>query len=179
MTTDAGLQAIVGRYAPAGPGAAVEMDADFTVQVGQLVAELQTERRRRVLFDQKMQQAIRGGVPLLSVSAPAGAPQTFVSEDWVCKTGYDWAVQLVTAKGLGATDTLWVYKTSASGLQQVADSAAKWLLTNAAPAWHPGRTGLVMHSGDGIALQGTTTAQVTVNIEVIMLEQWITPDYLL
>ena len=179
MTTDAGLQAIAARYAPPGPALSLEADADLTVQVGTLVAELQTERRRRSVFEQKMQQAIRGGIPLLSVTQAAAAPATFVSPDWVCKTGYDWAVQLVTAKGLGSTDTLWVYKTSASGLQEVADSAAKWLLTNTAPAWHPGRTGLVMHPGDGIALQGTITAQVTVNIEVIMLETWITPDYLL
>lgn len=179
MTTDAGLQAIMGRYAPPGPGLAIDAEADLTVTVGQLVAEMKSERQRRAVFDQKMQQAIRGGVPLLSVTAAAGTPATFVSPDWVCKTGYDWAVQLVTAKGLGSTDTLWVYKTSASGLQEVADSAAKWLLTNAAPAWHPGRTGLVMHPGDGVVLQGTTTAQVTVNIEVIMLEAWITPDYLL
>lgn len=179
MTTDAGLQAIVGRYAPAGPGLDLEAGADLAVHIGALAAEIKMDRQRRALYEKQMQQAIRGGVPLLSVSQAAGAPATFASPDWVCKTGYDWAVQLVTAKGLGSTDTLWVYKTSASGAQEVTDSAAKWLLTNAAPAWHPGRTGLVAHPGDGIVLQGTTTAQVTVNIEVIMLETWITPDYLL
>jgi len=173
------MAAIAGRFAPPAQGVSVDADASLAVQISALAAELKIDRQRRAVFDQKMQQAIRGGIPLLSVTNPAGAPQTFVSPDWVCKTGYDWAVQLVTAKGLGATDTLWVYKTSASGIAEVADSAAKWQLTNSAPGWHPGRTGLVMHAGDGIVLQGTTTAQVTVNIEVIMLESWITPDYLL
>lgn len=179
MTTDAGMQAIAGRFAPAPPGLAVDAEAGLAVQIGALAAELKTERQRRAVFDQKMQQAIRGGIPLLSVSQPAGTPATFASPDWVCKTGYDWAIQLVTAKGLGATDILWVYKTSASGIAEVGDSAAKWSLTNAAPGWHPGRTGMVLHPGDGIVLQGTTTAQVTVNIETIILESWITPDYLL
>jgi hypothetical protein len=179
MTTDAGMAAIAGRFAPPAPGVGVDVDAELAVQIGALAAELKIDRQRRAVYEQKMQQAIRGGIPLLPVTQGAGTPATFVSPDWVCKTGYDWAIQLVTAKGLGATDIVWVYKTSASGIAEVADSAAKWQLTNGAPAWHPGRTGLVLHPGDGIVVQGTTTAQVTVNIETIILESWITPDYLL
>ena len=178
MTTDAGLQAIMGRYNPAGPAVAVEAEADLAVMVGGLVAELKTERQRRALFDQKMQQAIRSA-PLLAVSAAAGTPATFASEDWVCKTGYQWAVQRVTAKGLGSSDTAWIYRTSASGGLQVTDAAAVWLLTNPAPAWHPGRTGLMLGPGDGITVQGTTTATVTVSIDVLILESWIVPDFLL
>jgi hypothetical protein len=179
MTTDAGMQAIAGRFAPPAPAAGVDIEADLAVQIGTLAAEFKMDRQRRAVLDQKMQQAIRGGIPLLSVTQAAATPATFASSDWVCKTGYDWAIQLVTAKNLGSTDTLWVYKTSASGIAEIADSAAKWQLTNAAPGWHPGRTGLVLHPGDGIVLQGTTTQQVTVNIETIILESWITPDYLL
>jgi hypothetical protein len=176
MTIDAGLQAIVAGYTPAGPAA--EGSADLTVSVGQLAAEMVLERKRRALFEQKMQYAIRD-VPLLSVDLPAGTPATFASPDWVCKTGFEWFAQLFTAKGLGSTDTLWIYRTSASGGLQVGDSAARWLLTNAAPAWAPGRTGFAMKPGDGIVLQGTTTAAVTVNIDVIMVEQWLVPDFLL
>lgn len=177
MSVDAGLQSIVQAYAPGGgPGVAAEVDV--SASIGGLVTEMRLDRQRRAVFEQKMQLAIRD-TPLLSVTLPAGAPQTFTSPDWVTKTGYVWFPQLITAKNLGSTDTLWVYRTSASGGQQLGDSAAKWLLTNAAPAWTPGRTGMVMNQGDGITLQGTTTQSVTVNIDVIILEQWIVPDFLL
>lgn len=175
MTIDAGLQAIVAGYAP---GAQVEASADLAASLGRLATEYERDRRQRYEFQQRMQGAIRD-TPLLSVTLPAGAPQTFASPDWVCKTGYEWFAQLITAKGLGTTDTLWVYRTSASGVQQVGDSAARWLLTNTAPAWTPGRTGLAMKPGDGLVLQGTTTAAVTVNIDVVIVEQWLVPDFLL
>ena len=176
MTIDAGLQAIVQAYTPAGPG--FEAEADIAVSLGKLATEYERERRYRETFQQRMQLAIRD-TPLLSVTLPAGAPQTFVSPDWVCKTGYEWFAQLFTAKNLGSTDTLWIYRTSASGALQVGDSAARWLLTNGAPAWAPGRIGFAMKPGDGIVLQGTTTATVTVNIDVVIIEQWLVPDFLL
>lgn len=175
MTVDAGLQAIIGAYAP---GASLEGSADLAASIGRLATEYERERRYREAFQQKMQLAIRD-TPLLSVTAVAGTPATFASADWVCKTGYEWFAQLFTAKGLGSTDTLWIYRTSASGAQQVGDLTARWLLTNAAPAWAPGRTGFAMKPGDGIVLQGTTTAAVTVNIDVIIVEQWLVPDFLL
>lgn len=178
MTSDAGIQEIMGRYAPAGPGIGLDAEAELSVQVGGLVAEMRAERQRRTIFEQRLSQAIRA-VPLVSVTAAAAAPAVFASPDWVCKTSYSWAVQTITAKGLGATDTVWVYRTSGSGTAEVVDSAAKNLLTAAAPVWHPGRTGLVLQPGDGITVQGTITATVTVNIDVIVLESWIVPDFLL
>lgn len=178
MTADAGLQQIMAQYAPPGPGIGISADADLSVQIGGLVAEFKAERQRRAVFEQKLSQAIRS-VPLPSVTAAAAAPATFASPDWVCKTGYQWAVQAITAKGLGSTDTVWVYRTSDSGQKQVADSAAKNVLTATAPVWHPGRTGLMLEAGDGLTVQGTITATVTVNIDVILLEAWIVPDFLL
>ena len=178
MTADAGLQEIMGRYAPPGPGLGVSVDADLAVQIGGLVTELRADRKRRADFEQKMQQAIRSA-PLLAVQAAAGTPATFASLDWVCKTGYVWAVSRVTAKGLGATDTVWVYRTNGSGSAAALDSAAAALLTNSAPFWNPSRTGLVLQEGDGITVQGTTTASVTVSIDVIMMEAWVVPDFLL
>lgn len=178
MTADAGLRELQARLNPPGQGLGLSVDADLSVQIGQLVGEIKLERARRAVFDQKLAQAIRF-VPLPAQQQPTGAPATFASPDWVCKTGYSWAVQRVTAKGLGATDVLWVYRTSASGAAEVVDSAALWQLNNANPAWHPGRTGLVLQPGDGIALQGTTTAAVTVSIDVLLLEAWIVPDFLL
>jgi hypothetical protein len=177
MSVDAGLQSIVQAYAPGG-GPGVEAEATLTASIGGLATEMRLDRQRRAAFEQRMQAAIRD-TSLLSVTLPAGAPQTFTSPDWVCKTGYEWFAQLFTAKNLGSTDSVWVYRTSASGAQQLGDSAAKWLLTNAAPAWAPGRTGFAMKPGDGITVQGTTTNTVTVNIDVIILEQWIVPDFLL
>jgi len=185
MTIDAGLQAIAQAYAggpadtmPAEAGAEVSGAAQLAVAVGQLATEMTLERKRRAAFEQRMQHAIRE-TPLLSVSAASGAPATFTSADWVCKTGYEWFVQLATAKGLGSSDTVWVYKTSASAAGQFVDSEAKGLLTNAAPMWAPGRTALHLLPGDGLLVSGTTTATVTVNFEVIICEQWIVPDFLL
>lgn len=180
MTPDAGLAEIADRFNPAagGAGVAAEGSAELTVMLGGLLTEMKLERQRRAWFEQKMAQAIRD-TPLVSVSAVAGTPATFASDDWVCKTGWAWYLQLATAKNLGSTDTVWVYRTSGSGVQQVVDSAAKWPLTNASPAWHPGRTGLRLAPGDGITLQGTTTNTVTVNLDVIMVEAWIEADFLL
>lgn len=178
MSVDAGLQTIIQAYTPDG-GPALEVGADLAASFGALAAEMRQDRARRAAFDQKMQLAIRD-TPLLSVALPSGAPQTFVSPDWVCKTGYEWFVQTVTAFNLGSTDTLWVHRTGASaGQQQLGGSTAKWLLTNGAPAWTPGRTGFAMKPGDGLTLQGTTTQTVTVNIDVIIVEQWLVPDFLL
>lgn len=176
MSVDAGLQSIVQAYTPSGPGVAAEVD--LGASFGLLATEMRMERQRRQAFDQKMQFAIRD-TPLLSVTLPAGAPQTFTSPDWVTKTGYQWFAQLFTAKNLGSTDSLWIYRTSASGVLQLGDSAAKWQLNNANPAWAPGRTGFGMNAGDGITLQGTTTQTVTVNIDVIIVEEWLVPDFLL
>ena len=176
MTIDAGLQAITQAYAPGGAG--LEAGIDLRATVGQLVAEMVLERKRRAVFEQKMQQAIRD-VPLLSVTQPAASGQVFASPDWVCKTGYEWFAQLITAKGLGATDTLWIPRAEASGPLNLVDSSARWQLTNGAPAWAPGRTGLAMKPGDGLILTGTTTNPVTVNIDVIIVEQWLVPDFLL
>ena len=178
MTADAGLQEIMGRYAPPGPGLGVSVDADLAVQIGGLVTELRADRKRRADFEQKMQQAIRV-VPLPAVQAAAGTPAVFAHPEWVCKTGYVWAVQRVTAKGLGATDTVWVYRTNASAGAAALDSAAAALLTNSAPWWNPSRTGLVLQPDDGITVQGTTTAAVTVSIDVIIMEAWVVPDFLL
>lgn len=179
MSTDAGMQELLGRMAPPpGPGISVSGDVSLAVEVAGLVAELKMDRARRAAMDQRMAQAIRE-TPLPSFAAQAGTPATFFHEDWVCKTGYVWYLQLVTAKGLGSSDVVWVYRTASSGVQAVADSAAKWELTNTSPAWHPGRTGLRIGPGDGITVQGTTTAEVTVNLEVIILETWIEPDFLL
>lgn len=160
----------------AGVGAGV--DVDLAAQVGSLVMELKTERRRRSVFEQKMQQAIRS-VPLLSIQQAAGTPATFASLDWVCKTGYVWAVQRVTAKGLGSTDVVWVYRTDGSSSNAAQDSNAAAQLTNGVPFWHPGRTGLVLQQGDGIVVQGTTTASVTVSVDIILMEAWVVPDFLL
>lgn len=178
MSTDAGMQELLGRLAPPGPGVGVSVDADLAVQVRGLVTEMQYERARRSAFDQAMAQAIRE-VPLLSNAQAAGTPATFFSEDWVCKTGFAWFLQLVTAKGLGSSDVLWVYRTASSGGGGIVDSAAKWQLNNANPAWHPGRTGFRIGPGEGITLQGTTTAEVTVSLDVIVVASWIEPDFLL
>lgn len=176
MTADilAGFQAQAGL--DGGPG--LEAGAELTAHLGALVAEMRVERRRRADFEQKMMQAIRV-VPLIAVQQPAGAPATFASFDWVCKTGYVWAVQRITAKGLGSTDTVWVYRTDGSSSSAALDSNAMFVLTNTAPAYNPSRTGLVLQQGDGITVQGTTTASVTVSIDVIMMEAWVVPDFLL
>ena len=181
MTTDAdaGLRELMGRWnPPPGPGVSASAGVDLVVQIGSLVAELKNQRARQAAFDQRLAQAIRD-VPLPAVAQAAGTPATFSSPDWVCKTGYAWFVQLVTAKGLGATDVVWVYRTASSGSGEVVDSAAKWQLNNANPAWHPGRTGFRLGPGDGVSVQGTTTAEVTVSVDVIMVESWIEADFLL
>ena len=178
MTADTGLQEIMGRYTQPGPGVGVSVDADLAVQLGTLVGELRHERKRRADFEQKMQQAIRV-VPLPAVQAAAGSPAVFAHPEWVCKTGYVWAVQRVTAKGLAGTDTVWVYRTNASAGAAALDSAAAALLTVTAPWWNPSRTGLVLQPDDGITVQGTTSAAVTVSIDVIIMEAWVSPDFLL
>lgn len=180
MTADAGLQAILDRFNPPADGVGIEVDASLAVQVGRLATALELDRKRRERFDQAMAQAVRG-VPLRPVQKQSGSNIVFSSSEWVCLTGYVWYPQLIVAKNLGSTDTVWVYRTGGKAPDSIAllDDSARWPLTQTSPAWGPGRTGFRVGPGDGIAVYGTISNQVTVSIDTVILEDWIEPDYLL
>lgn len=94
--------------------------------------------------------------------------------------GFAWAVQRITAAGLAAADIISLYRgVPSSGT--VDPSNFMNVLTGTAPAWHPGRTGLMLQPGESIVASGTglTATQVTITGEVIQMEQWLLPHFLL
>lgn len=96
--------------------------------------------------------------------------------------GFAWAIQRITAAGLAAADVISVYRgVPSSGT--IDPSNFMNVLTGTAPSWHPGRTGLMLQPGESIVANGTglnaATTQVTITGEVIQMEQWLLPHFLL
>lgn len=94
--------------------------------------------------------------------------------------GFAWAVQRLTAAGLAAADIVSFYRgVPSSGT--IDNSNFLNVVTGTAPAWHPGRTGLMLQPGESIVASGTglTATQVTITGEVIQMEQWLLPHFLL
>jgi hypothetical protein len=89
-------------------------------------------------------------------------------------------VQRITIGGLGTNDTVSIYK--GPGISQTVDpTSLVTVVTAAAPTWAPGRTGCMIFPGDALTAAGTglSAASITLTGEVIQMEQWIVPQFLL
>jgi hypothetical protein len=159
-------------------GAMVQAYAEISIGLTDLQGYI-GERRR---FDERLAEAIRA-VPLPpQAAAVSGGGLLIASASNVLgpNTGYAWAVSRVTAGGLGAADTVSVYRGPAAAAT-VSPNNLLNVLTGAAPSWYPGRAGCIMNYGDTLVLAGTglTSSQVTLTGEVIIMESWLLPHYLL
>lgn len=174
MTAD--IQAAFAAQAGVGQGGAeVDAGAGLTVAVGRLITVLEEQRRA----EQRMYECIFSKVLLPQAVAVAGA--AFTLQGAGPGTGYAWAVQRVTVAGLAAADVASLYRGPGTSSAQTADNLLT-TVTGASPTWHPGRTGLILQEGERVTAAGTgltATGQITLTGEVIQMEQWLLPHFLL
>lgn len=106
----------------------------------------------------------------------------YLQAQWGPKDGYHWAVQSLVISGLAASDVMQVFRgasvVDASGPQNARQS---WLGSNGAiQPWQPGRTGCILNPRQTLIFAGTLTGgPYTVNADVIQLESWLLPYFLL
>lgn len=106
----------------------------------------------------------------------------FAQAQWGPKDGYHWAIQSLTVSGLASADIMQVFRGAstldASGPQNAKQS---WLGTNGAiQPWQPGRTGCILAPRQTLIFTGTLSGgPYTVNADVIQLESWLLPYFLL
>jgi hypothetical protein len=120
-----------------------------------------------------------------SVQSPAFAFNTlpFVPLNWGPNTGYAWAIQRISIGGFGAaTDFVNVYLGLSAADVQFQN--ARWSfsvpIVGEVATWNPGRTGFVLMPDQGIILGGTFTGTTGYcSVDVIQLETWMLPDFLL
>jgi hypothetical protein len=110
------------------------------------------------------------------VSAPADsfAAVPYALKEWGPKAGFSWAVQRITVSGLGTSDVLTAYK--ARSTSEVKAQNALFTFTvavaGAVASWTPGRAGLILLGRErgSLAFDGTISATITVNIDVIQVD---------
>jgi hypothetical protein len=166
----------------AGPGIDLSVFATLSAHLGSLAQALQSEQRYR----DRCQNAIRL-VPLVPQQAViAGSAFTITGPPDVMgpHTGYVMAIQRLVIGGLGVGSTPDFAKfyrgpSTAAAVSDVNELAA---VNGNTPFWHPGRTGCIIQQGDTILAAGTgltATGTVTLAGEVILMEEWLLPHFLM
>lgn len=178
----AGFDAAVGQAA--GGGVGFDGAAGLQVILGRIADYMEWTRARETkLYTQIFTRA-------LAPKSVAVSGSTFVltstEHDLGPPDGYAWAVQRLTVAGLivtgGVADAAAFYRGVPSS--KTVDNSLLLNTVNAnAPAWHPGRTGLVLQPGESLVAAGfgtvTSAGPVTLTGEVIQMEQWLLPHFLL
>jgi len=163
---------------PGGLGAAVQAMGSLSLQLGNLTDAIQ----RQYALEQRYQQSIMS-IPVKphNVAVSGGAATILNHEsDLGPRSGYAWAVQRITIGGLATNDSVSIYK--GPGIAQTVDPTnLVTVVTAAAPTWAPGRTGCMIFPGDTLIAAGTGLAAsaITLTGEIIQMEQWIVPQFLL
>ena len=177
----AGFQGLAAAGAGQG-GAGLEVDAGLALSVGRLVTLLEKQREDEL----RMYRAIitRPLTPKSAAVAASTFTITSTEHDLGPPDGYAWAVQRLTVGGLtaGATpDSAAFYRGVASS--KAVDPALLLATVNGnLPFWHPGRTGFMLQPGESIIAAGLGTVaatQVSLTGEIIQMEQWLLPHFLL
>jgi hypothetical protein len=160
----------------------LDLEASLSFQVGRLTDAITAARA----YDARCEAAIRS-VPIQPHTVTvAGAAVTITAADNTLgpNTGYAWSVQRLVVAGLAAGttyDTVSLYRGPA-GAASIQQNNLLNVVTGNAPAWHPGRTGCMIFPGDTIIAAGTgltATGPVTLTGEVILMELWLVPQFLM
>ena len=160
-------------------GAGIEVMAGLSVSLGRIAGYMQARQD----YQQRCQQAIRS-VPIQPVGqVVAGGDVTITDPGNLLgpATGYNWAVQRLTGAGLAAADSLSFYRGPAIAATVQPNNLLQ-VVTGAAPTWHPGRTGLILNAGDTLVASGsslTATGEIFLTGEIIIMESWLLPEFLL
>lgn len=177
----AGFDAAVGQAA--GGGAGFDAAAGLQVTLGRIADYMEWTRARETrLYTQIFTR-------VLAPKSVAVSGSTFLitstEHDLGPPDGYAWAVQRLTVAGLttGATPDSAAFYRGVPSSKTVDNSLLLNTVTGNAPAWHPGRTGLVVQPGESLVAAGFGTVAATGNVtltgEVIQMEQWLLPHFLL
>jgi hypothetical protein len=159
-------------------GLDLEASASLGLSVGRLVSSIEASRAAQ----QRAQRSVMWmPVKPHSVAVVSEAVTILSHEhDLGPSTGYAWAVQRLCVGGLSSGDLITLYKGPSSSFT-VDPTNEVQVFTSTTPAWVPGRTGLILYPGDSLVFSGTGLQATTVAVsgEVIQLEQWVMPDFLL
>lgn len=161
-----------------------EVDAGLQVQAGLTLAlgKMNDSLARAEQYSARLQAAVMYLPILAQTQAVAGGAVLFASKehDLGPPDGYVWAVQRITVAGLAGSDICSIYKGPPLA-QSIDPTRLANLVTATAPTWNPGRTGMVLYPGDSILVSGSalTATSVAVSGEVIQMEKWIVPQFLL
>lgn len=147
-----------------------DVELDLSLQLIASIEGLTEEMRKQHQREQRKAQAIRV-IPLAPPQATA-APFTIDTPDLLmAKTGYYWDVRRLSLSGWSA-GSVTVYR-NASGGEPVALFATPGILVY-------GKAHLVLHPGEKLVAVGTgITGFVQLNGDVVAIESWLFPSYLL
>jgi len=150
---------------------------ELSVSLRGLAAEMAADREWR---DRLAQGIMPIEVPAIGAFTAAQTP--YLQGTWGPNTGYAWAVQRITAAPLLTTDYMQLYRgmstADASGNQNLLQGFQG--SAGAVQAWTPGRTGCVLAAEQNIIITGTLTGgPYTLNADVIQVETWLVPYFLL
>ena len=159
------------------PGATVAAGVAVTLGPGlqALCGELAAEREWR----EKIAAAI-APVEVPAIGAFTAGP--YLQAAWGPKDGYFWAVQRLTVATLGSSDVLQVYRgASVADVNGAQNLLQAWQGTaGAVQTWNPGRTGCMLAARQTLIFTGTLAAgPYMANADVIQLESWLLPYFLL
>lgn len=150
---------------------------ELSVSLKALAGELAAEREWR---DRLAAGIMPVEVPAIGAFTPAQAP--YLQGTWGPKDGYLWAVQRLTVATLASGDILQVYRGASTadvnGAQNLLNS---WQAANGAvQTWNPGRTGCMLAAHQRLIFTGTLSGgPYMANADVIQLESWLVPYFLL
>lgn len=155
-----------------GTGPLLDVWAKIGVRLEGLTAELRAGREQEARAWQEIRFIPIDPLQVAFAALPAVLTTTV-------KGGFTWAVQRISIAGIGASpDTVSLYRGAAPSAvvpQNFLNS-----LSAAVPAWHPGRTGLLLKPNQSLVIAGGTTGNTyTVNVDVIQVTDDQLPRFLL
>lgn len=135
--------------------------------------------------EQDWRERLAGAVAPVSVPAIGAFTSSqvpYLQAQWGPALGYVWAIQRLTVSGLASSDSLIVYRG-----QSIADTTGAQNLLQGwigslgyAQAWTPGRTGCILGPRQNLIFTGTLSGgPYYANADVIQIESWILPYFLL
>lgn len=155
---------------PAGP--LLDVWAKIGVRLEGLTAELTEQRNAQARAWQEIRFIPIDPLQVAFAALPAVLTTTV-------KGGFTWAVQRISIAGIGASpDTISLYRGAAPSA--VVPQNFLNTLSAAVPAWHPGRTGLLLKPNQSLVIAGGTTGNTyTVNVDVIQVTDDQLPRFLI
>jgi hypothetical protein len=178
---DAGTSAIASLFAGSpsasvnGPGIEADVGVGLHVALGNLVSEMEAERRRK--------ERLALDVSYVTAPAVSGAALPFATADWGPKAGWVWAVQRITVAGFGATsDFVIAYRGNSTADADPANALFTFqeAVAGGTSTWHPGRTGLILRGRESLVFGGTlTSSTVVISCDVVQLADSKLPYFLL